>query len=195
MIYRRAEGTTPMGTGYLKEGDISVSSTYNGEFNAEAIVGYTNRFSDAWSVSAFAGWNSMIAWNETVSAYGSRFIQPDFSVIGNTETTSGGKSRWENYINSIMGQAEVSYKNLLFLTLSGRNDWFSALSLRGKSTPNNIFYPSVGAGLVVDSFSESERIVGSVGWGGFTLQSGFNVWLRRSDQRVSYRLGQYVDNT
>ena len=153
MIYRRAEGTTPMGTGYLKEGDISISSTYNGEFNAEAIVGYTNRFSDAWSVSAFAGWNSMIAWNETVSAYGSRFIQPDFSVIGNTETTSGGKSRWENYINSIMGQAEVSYKNLLFLTLSGRNDWFSALSLRGKSTPNNIFYPSVGAGLIVSEMT------------------------------------------
>lgn len=149
MIYRRAEGTTPKGTGYLKEGNISVSSTYNGEFNAEAIFGYTNRFSDKWSVNAFAGWNTMVAWNETVSAYGSRFIQPGFPVIGNTETTSGGKNRWENYINSVMGQAEISYKNLLFLTLSGRNDWFSALSLKGKSTTNNIFYPSVGAGLIV----------------------------------------------
>jgi len=149
MIYRRAEGTIPKGTGYLKEGNISANSTYNGEFNAEAIVGYTNRFSDAWSLNAFAGWNSMIAWNENIGAYGSRFIQPNFPVIGNTETTSGGKSRWENYINSVMGQAEVSYKNLLFLTVSGRNDWFSALSMKGKTTPNNIFYPSVGAGLIL----------------------------------------------
>lgn len=149
MIYRRAEGTIAKGTGYLKEGDISINSIYNGEFNAEAILGYTNRFSDTWSLNAFAGWNSMIAWNETVSAYGSRFIQPNFDVIGNTETTSGGKSRWENYINSVMAQAEISYNNLLFVTLSGRNDWFSALSLKGKTTPNHIFYPSVGAGLIV----------------------------------------------
>jgi len=149
MIYRRAESTTPKGTGYLKEGNISTNSSFNGEFNAEAILGYTNRFSDVWSVNAFAGWNSMVSWYENISAYGSRFIQPNFNVIGNTETTSGGKSRSEHYINSVMGQAEVSYNNLLFLTVSGRNDWFSALSLKGKSTPNHVFYPSVGLGLII----------------------------------------------
>lgn len=150
MINRRTEVVTPKGTGWEKQGNISNGSTFNGEFNAEALLGYTKNFAEKWGVNAFAGWNSMISWYESLNAYGSRFIQPNFPVIGNTETTSGGRSRSEHYINSVFGQAEFSFDNMLFLTVTGRNDWFSALSLKGKTSPNNIFYPSAGVGFVVN---------------------------------------------
>lgn len=150
MINRRNESVTPKGAGYDKYGSMSNGSTFNGEFNAEAILGYTKVFAEKWGLNAFAGWNSMISWYESISAYGSRFIQPNFHVIGNTETTSGGRYTSENYINSVFGQAELSFNNMLFVTLSGRNDWFSALSLKDKTSPNNIFYPSAGVGFVVN---------------------------------------------
>lgn len=141
MINRRSESVLPKGTGYYQPGSISVGSSYSGEVNAEALLGFNKSLSETWSLTSFAGWNTMAAWSESISAYGDRFIQPGFNVIGNTETTSGGKSKWENYINSLFAQVELSHNNLLFLTLSGRNDWFSALSLKGKTTPNHIFFP------------------------------------------------------
>jgi TonB-linked SusC/RagA family outer membrane protein len=149
MIFRRSESTTPKGTAYQKDGGISSNFIFNGEFNAEAILGYKSTIGEKWTVNAFTGWNSMAAWYESLSASGSRFIQPDFDIIGNTETTSGGQYKSENYINSLFGQAEMSFNNLLFLTFTGRNDWFSALSLKGKTTPNHIFYPSVGASFLL----------------------------------------------
>ncbi|WP_254303212.1 SusC/RagA family TonB-linked outer membrane protein [Bacteroides caccae] len=152
MINRRAENVTPWGTarGAVKEGNISNSAEYHGEFNTEAIAGYTNSFKDGLvSVDAFIGWNTMASWSDATSSYGDQFVVPGFNTINNTKTKSGGHSTSESYINSLFGQAEMSYKSMIYLTLTGRNDWFSALSYKGKTSPNHIFYPSVGLGFIL----------------------------------------------
>ena len=148
---RRSESIIPKGSANSVEGgSVSHSSLFYGEFNAEAIAGYTNSFSDGlFSVDAFMGWNTMGTWSDNTNSYGSGFIEPEFSNIGSASITRGGYGRSESYINSLFGQAEFSYKNMLYLTLTGRNDWFSALSYMGKTTPNHIFYPSVGLGFIV----------------------------------------------
>lgn len=151
-INRRAESVTPWGTarGSVKEGNISNGSSFHGEFNVEAITGYTNRFKDdLLSVDAFLGWNTMGTWSNSTSSYGDKFVVPGFNTINNTKTKSGGHSTSESYINSMFGSAEFAYKSMLYLTVTGRNDWFSALSYKGKTTPNHIFYPSVGLGFIV----------------------------------------------
>ena len=152
MINRRAENVTPWGTarGAVKEGNISNSAEYHGEFNAEAIAGYTNSFKDGLlNVDAFVGWNTMASWSDVTSSYGDNFVVPGFNTINNTKTKSGGHSTSESYINSLFGQAEISYRSMVYLTLTGRNDWFSALSYQGKTSPNHIFYPSVGLGFIL----------------------------------------------
>lgn len=152
IINRRAENVTPWGTarGTVKEGNISNSAEYHGEFSTEAIAGYTNSFKDGLvSVDAFIGWNTMASWSDATSSYGDQFVVPGFNTINNTKTKSGGHSTSESYINSLFGQAEMSYKSMIYLTLTGRNDWFSALSYKGKTSPNHIFYPSVGLGFIL----------------------------------------------
>ena len=152
MINRRSENVTPWGTarGSVKEGNISNGTSFHGEFNAEGIAGYTRSFNEGlFNVDAFVGGNTMITWSNSTSAYGDKFIVPGYNTINNTKVTSGGHSQSENYINSMFGSAEFSYRSMLYLTLTGRNDWFSALSYKGKSTPNHIFYPSVGLGFIV----------------------------------------------
>ena len=148
---RRSESIIPKGCANNSEGGtVSHNSVFYGEFNAEAIAGYTNSFKDGlFSVDAFLGWNTMGTWSENTSSRGTGFIDPGFNKIGSASITSGGFGRSESYINSLFGQAEFSYNNMLYLTLTGRNDWFSALSYMGKTTPNHIFYPSVGAGFIV----------------------------------------------
>ncbi|MDR3296678.1 MAG: SusC/RagA family TonB-linked outer membrane protein, partial [Prevotellaceae bacterium] len=151
MVFRRYESVTPTGTAYNQAGNISANTTLNGEVNAEALFGFKSSIGERWAIHAFAGWNSMMQWGYYMNVYGDRFIMPDFSVMGNTSNTSGGQSRSESYINSLFGQAEVEFADMLFITASGRNDWFSALSLKGKTSPNNIFYPSLGVGFVLSN--------------------------------------------
>ena len=150
MINRRSETVSPYGTAVDLDGSINHGSIFNGEFNSEAIAGYTNTFKDnMFSLDAFVGWNTMGTWYNSTSVFGDGFIQPGFNSLGNAGITSGSTYRSENYINSLFGQAEFSYRNMLYLTFTGRNDWFSALSYKGKSTPNHIFYPSVGLGFII----------------------------------------------
>lgn len=150
MINRRSESITPYGTAVDTDGAMSNSSIYNGEFNAEAITGYTNTFrNNLFSIDAFLGWNTMGTWYNQTTANGQGFIQPDFHAMGNSTVTTGGSSRSESYINSLFGQMEFSYRSMLYLTFTGRNDWFSALSYKGKKSANHIFYPSVGTGFII----------------------------------------------
>lgn len=47
---------------------------------------------------------------------------------------------------AVYGSMELSYKNDVFIDLTGRNDWSSALV---NTTANSIFYPSIGASAVL----------------------------------------------
>ncbi len=53
------------------------------------------------------------------------------------------KQNWWSFylkVTSILfGQAEMSYKSMIYLTLTGRNDWFSALSLQRKNLSQSYF--------------------------------------------------------
>ena len=97
MINRRAENVTPWGTarGAVKEGNISNSAEYHGEFNTEAIAGYTNSFKDGLvSVDAFIGWNTMASWSDATSSYGDQFVVPGFILLLKvTSTPSSDKPK------------------------------------------------------------------------------------------------------
>lgn len=49
----------------------------------------------------------------------------------------------KHQVNSIFANAEIGYNNYLYLTLTGRNDWDSALEA-SLSKERSFFYPSVG---------------------------------------------------
>jgi len=50
----------------------------------------------------------------------------------------------ESAINSLFISADIGYKDYLYLSVTGRNDWFSTLSPES----NSLFYPSVGLSFV-----------------------------------------------
>ncbi len=101
----------------------------------------------------------MGTWYNQTTAAGQGFIQPGFEAMGSNTVTSGTSSKSESYLNSIFGQLELSYRSIVDWTLTRRNDWFSALSYKGKNSSNHIFYPSVGAGFnISEAFNMPEWI-------------------------------------
>ena len=60
----------------------------------------------------------------------------------------------EEMTQSIFASAEIGWKSMLYLTLTGRNDWASQLAFTPKL---NIFYPSVGLSAVISSMTDLSK--------------------------------------
>ena len=74
-------------------------------------------------------------------AYADLFTFYNYISGGANPITTGmlpGESRYEKQVNSLYGFLNISYRNYLFLDLTGRNDWSSTLPLDN----NSYFYPS-----------------------------------------------------
>jgi TonB-linked SusC/RagA family outer membrane protein len=140
---RRGTTLTPQGTGYSRGGNMSESERRVNEINLEAMLGYNRQFGD-FGVVAFLGANRMRREDESISANGTNFNVPFFHAINNAEARNFGYSYSGWGINSVYGSAEFNYKNILFLTGTGRTDWFSTLD----PSLNDITYPSVGGSFV-----------------------------------------------
>ena len=56
------------------------------------------------------------------------------------------QDEWEEQTQSIFASAELGWKSMLYLTLTGRNDWASQLA---NSSATSFFYPSVGLSAVI----------------------------------------------
>src|SRR5205085_8583186 len=84
----------------------------------------------------------------------------DFVVKG-LYTVQNGRAKNPVYtlaekgINSVYGSADVSWNKTLYVSATGRQDWFSTLSAQN----NGIFYPSVSG-----SYVFSETLNGKLPW-------------------------------
>lgn len=61
------------------------------------------------------------------------------------------QDEWQEQTQSIFASAEFGWKSMLYLTLTGRNDWASQLA---NSSATSFFYPSVGLSAVISEMLE-----------------------------------------
>jgi outer membrane receptor protein involved in Fe transport len=61
----------------------------------------------------------------------------------------------EKQVNSVLGYAELSWRNQIFLNLSGRNDWSSAL----QKPYNSFFYPAASIGIVASEMLQMPSFI------------------------------------
>jgi hypothetical protein len=86
------------------------------------------------------------------------FIVPDNYNVSNI-VTKPYSSFYRHYrVNSLYGNAELSYRNFLFLNVTARNDWFSTLNIN----TDHYLYPSVSSSFV---FSDAIHLPEWVGLG------------------------------
>ena len=143
----RRRNLVPYGTGGRNERytELSELEIRQRETNAEFILGMNKTLNDI-GISAFLGGNQMRRSFEQIGLEGERFQVPYFHSITNfsSDNLTPIFGQAEVGINSLFGSAEVSYKNLVFLTFTGRKDWFSTLDQQS----NSVFYPSAGMSFV-----------------------------------------------
>lgn len=86
-------------------------------------------------------------------------IIPNFFQINNINFSANYKPDPQGYqdeIQSVFASAELSWRNQLYLTLTGRNDWDSKLAFSDQAS---FFYPSVGLSAVLSEMFELPEII------------------------------------
>ncbi|MCD9019306.1 SusC/RagA family TonB-linked outer membrane protein [Parachryseolinea silvisoli] len=147
-----AQNIEPTGIAFNNRGSMTTDQNVNQEVNAEALIGFSKNFG-VFSVNALAGGNQMKTQTEGLNLSSGFFNVPYQYFIGNGSAQTFNKSFGETAINSLFGSADIGYKNILFLTLTGRKDWFSTLT-QGDNE-NYKFYPSAGVGFVFSDAFEA----------------------------------------
>ncbi len=124
------------------------------EINADFLIGADKTFGDLGLV-VNAGGNRMYRRNDVNTELGELFFTRGLYSIGNASKVTPNYTISEREVNSLYGSAELSFKRLVFLNATVRNDWFSTLASGNRS----ILYPSV-----TGSFIFSEAMANAPSW-------------------------------
>ncbi len=129
------------------------------ENNFAAMLKYSNQFGD-FDVQAFVGGNIRMNSYYRFSAemdigdINQGLVIPDVFTYSNAILpVTPSTYKYNKEVRSIYGSASIGWKRMIYLDVTGRNDWSSALP----ADNNSYFYPSVGG-----SFIFSELIGSSV---------------------------------
>ncbi|WP_142784769.1 SusC/RagA family TonB-linked outer membrane protein [Changchengzhania lutea] len=141
---------TPFGTAYRPGGQMSQSKSTFTSFDSDIMLGVNKALTDKISTNIIIGGNSRTSTFEQLSALGRGFIVIGLEDINNTTLPEPDNNYFKTKTNSLYGSFEVDYGKFLYLTYTGRNDWFSTLSFPGKTTPNNDFYWSLSGSLLLN---------------------------------------------
>ena len=113
------------------------------EVNADFLMGATRKFGVI-GLDVTLGGNQLYRRSDLNSVLVNDFIVRGLYVPQNGRVKDPLYGLSERKVNSLYGQAELSYKDFLFINGTIRNDWFSTLAPGSRS----ILYPSVTGSFV-----------------------------------------------
>jgi TonB-linked SusC/RagA family outer membrane protein len=136
--------------GFSSNGIIDESDDLTRNINVQNLLNF-NRFnvSEAIGITAMLG-NAISDEKTDISgATGSDFLEPTFLALNNTRNRNAVNYITQRRRVSVFGMAQADFKDYLFLTVTGRNDWTSTIP----QERNSFFYPSVqGSFVFSDAF-------------------------------------------
>src|SRR5690606_1528398 len=139
------------------DGQYNVESNRESEFNSDFLASFNKEIATDWNLSVSAGGNIKVQRNQAIRvSTGQAMIVPNFFALSNTNLPVVTHNPGLNQdIYSLYAFGQLSWKNAVFLDVTGRNDWSSTLPADNRS----YFYPSVGLSAVLpDLFTFPEAI-------------------------------------
>lgn len=140
----RNTAVTPTGTGYDLSGGMYEQNVKQTELNLDVVTGKEFKVSKDFKITPLVGVNYRKSLQEYVTASGSNFATPFLYNLGNLQSYSEGYALNTEEYQSIYASVDFAYKTWLYLTATGREDWYSTLA-PGKI---NYLYPSISASFV-----------------------------------------------
>lgn len=137
-------GTPTRDGGQLVERNFNVMET-----NFEAFLMYATRLSRDIDLTATAGTSRMNNNLKISDILGTEIIAPGLVSLTNFQNLAVTPQEYRKEIQSVIGFAQMGFRDYLYLEMTARNDWSSTLPTEN----NSFFYPSVSVSFIpTDAF-------------------------------------------
>ncbi len=127
------------------QGFYAEARRYDKQIYGDIMLNINKTFGENWSFNANVGASVNDTRTDELTYQGpiaTSGIPNVFSVFDlDIEKRRASKYGWREQTQSVFASVEVGWKQLLYLTVTGRNDWASQLA---NSPESSFFYPSVG---------------------------------------------------
>ncbi|WP_321826607.1 SusC/RagA family TonB-linked outer membrane protein [Maribacter dokdonensis] len=134
-VRKRAFSTQRFPFGTYQEDNIFFE-----ESNSDFLLSYDKTFGEKFNLNISAGGNQLRQKQDFTKSVAPQLINPGvYSFNNSRQAVQVSSNNSEKRINSLYGYARFGYDNVLFMDITGRNDWSSTLP----EGNNSYFYPSV----------------------------------------------------
>lgn len=128
--------------GYYKEQTVTSL-----EVNSDFLLSYTRKMGDFDLRASFGGNNMLWRRSNIYASSADGLLEKNIYKMANSISSPIYRSyRYTKAINSFYGFLSLGWRDMLFLDITGRNDWSSTLAPGN----NSYFYPSVSASVLLD---------------------------------------------
>jgi TonB-linked SusC/RagA family outer membrane protein len=134
-------------TDYPGRGNYVLNKESNQQFNNDLLIRYSKEFSEKFGLTVNAGASIEQYRAERVTLNNQGLNAPNIFATSNAVSLTNSVNLYIPYAplartekQSVYASAQLSYRNYLYLELTGRNDWNSTLPVKNAS----YFFPSAG---------------------------------------------------
>ncbi len=132
-----------------RNGGFSIDNMTDRSFYGDVIANVDKKWGD-WRLVANVGASINDQRYDMTKSAGDLIIANHFATnnLNTAQNFKGNQEGWHDQTQSVFASVEVGWKDMLFLTATGRNDWASQLAY---SSQPSFFYPSVGLSAVISN--------------------------------------------
>ena len=141
------EQRRPFSVANFKDGYYKQQNIFNFEINTDALLTYKTDINKDINVSVSGGANALNRRYTGVNGTVDGLIIPGVYKLSNGKSNPLMSTNYLNkQVQSVYGFASLSWKDKVFLDITGRNDWSSTLPVQN----NSFFYPSVSTSFILN---------------------------------------------
>jgi TonB-linked SusC/RagA family outer membrane protein len=140
--------------GVNNNGIIDVADDITRNLSAQTLMNFNPHFfTSNISFNGLIGHSISDFKSTTDASKGQDFLDPNFVSVNNSNLRTSRSSIAQRRLVSVFGSATMAFKEFLYLTVTGRNDWTSTIP----KERNSFFYPSISSSFV---FSDAFPAIG-----------------------------------
>jgi hypothetical protein len=138
-------------TNRFSQGGYAENDVFYRENNTDLLLDYRPKLRGDFKLNLLAGANRLDQTARNTQSQANTLAQPGIFRLSNAASPVEIFDQVaDKRINSVYGLAKIGYKDFLFLDVTGRNDWSSALATPTNAENTSFFYPSVSLSLLAD---------------------------------------------
>ncbi len=146
-------------TNRFRNGAYAEHNVFFREINTDFLLNYAKIYGDITADFSLGG-NRMDQSASTAQVQALSLAQPGVYNLSNAASPlEVFQINARKRINSLYGIARLGYKNFLYVDITGRNDWSSALATPTSSENTGFFYPSVSVSYILSNTINLPKVI------------------------------------